>query len=67
MKTQELRDEKFEYRDMVILMPQVSRDGRILADLLEKRQIPVFFDGGTDFYEQEEISIFRQHPRIIKE
>ncbi len=65
VKTQELREEKFEYRDMVILMPQVSRDGRILADLLEKRQIPVFFDGGTDFYEQEEISIFRQLLTLI--
>ena len=53
-----LLKEGFRYRDMVILMPKVSGDGRKLAELLGKRDIPVFFDGGEDFFERVEISIF---------
>ncbi len=54
----ELKKEKIHYRDMVILMPRVSGIGQKLADLLEERGIPVFFDGGGDFLEREEVSSF---------
>ena len=54
----ELRAEGFSWRDLVILMPKVSGDGQKLAELLEERKVPVFFDGGADFYEREEVSAF---------
>ena len=57
---EELREEGFSYRDMVVLMPKVSREGPELAEQLEKRGVPVFFDGGTDFYERLEIASFVQ-------
>ena len=56
----ELREEGFHYRDMVILMQKVSVDGAELSEALSKRGIPVFFDGGADFYEQPEVKTFRQ-------
>ncbi len=56
----ELLDEKFRYKDMVILMPKVSGDGGALAEALAKRNVPVFFDGGTDFYELPEVKTFLQ-------
>ncbi len=61
----ELQEEKFSFRDMVILMPRVSTEGKKLADLLEKRGIPVFFDGGTDFYERTEVAVFLQLLSLI--
>ena len=63
-RARELLEEKkneegnFHFRDMVILLPRVSREGPELARLLEERGIPVFFDGGVDFYEREEIAAF---------
>ena len=65
VRISELRKEKFAFRDIVILMPRVSGDGKKLADLLEKRGIPVFFDGGTDFYERTEIAVFLQLLALI--
>ena len=64
-RMEELRREGFDYRDMVILMPRVSGDGRKLADRLEEQGIPVFFDGGTDFYEREEVAVFLQLLALI--
>ena len=58
LRVGELRREGFEFRDMVILMPRVNPDGPKLAELLEKRGVPVFYDGGTDFYTQPEVSAF---------
>ena len=58
MKAARLREEGYRFRDMVILMPKVAGDGQKLAELLEERQVPVFFDGGADFYEQREIAVF---------
>ena len=65
LRIRELLEEGFRYRDMVILMPRVSGDGRKLADFLEKRGIPVFFDGGADFYEQTEVAVFLQLLTLI--
>ena len=65
LRIRELLEEGFRYRDMVILMPRVSGDGRKLADFLEKRGIPVFFDGGADFYEQVEVAAFLQLLALI--
>ena len=50
---------KYQYKDMMILMPEVSTDGQKLADLLEERGIPVFFDGKGGFFEQQEVIVFR--------
>ena len=50
---------------MVILMPRVSGDGAKLTELLEARGIPVFFDGGADFYEREEVAVFLQLLTLI--
>ena len=47
-------------RDIVILMPQVSTDGPKMADLLRERGIPVFFDGGRDFFACGEVTAFRE-------
>ena len=58
MRARELLKENYKYRDMVLLLPRVSREGPELARLLEERGIPVFFDGGTDFYERTEVSAF---------
>ena len=59
------RESEFDYKDMVILMPRVSGDGQKLTELLEARGIPVFFDGGTDFYEREEVAVFLQLLSLI--
>ena len=50
---------EFRYKDIVILMPEVSSDGSKLADLLKKQGIPVFFDGKGGFFDQPEVEIFR--------
>ena len=50
---------KYQYRDCVILMPAVHTDGPILAEMLEKRNVPVFFDGTGDYYQLREIQIIR--------
>ena len=50
---------RFRYKDMVILMPEVSSDGAKLAGLLKDQGIPVFFDGKGGFFEQPEIELFR--------
>ena len=50
---------RFRFRDIVILMPEVSTDGPKLADLLKEQGIPVFFDGRGGFYEQPEVEAFR--------
>ena len=52
-------ENRYQYRDMVILMPEVSTDGPKLAEMLKERQIPVFFDGKGDFFEQPEVEVFR--------
>ena len=49
----------YQYRDCVILMPAVSTDGPLLTELLEKRGIPVFFDGSGDYYQRREIRVVR--------
>ena len=50
---------EFDYRDMVILMPEVSTDGPKISELLKQRGIPVFFDGKGGFFEQPEVEVFR--------
>ena len=56
----ELRNEQgYSYKDIVILMSEVSTDGPVLSDLLKERGIPVFFDGKGSFFEQPEIEVFR--------
>ena len=65
VRIRELLEEKFKYQDIVILMPRVSGDGKKLAELLEKRAVPVFFDGGADFYEQTEVAAFLQLLTLI--
>ncbi len=57
-RAQELRDEGFDYRDMVILMQKVSSDAPKLVEALTARNVPVFFDGGADFYTLDEVQSF---------
>ena len=52
-------EKKYRYKDMMILMPEVSTDGPKLTDLLKERGIPVFFDGKGGFFEQQEVIVFR--------
>lgn len=54
-----IRSEKYGYRDMVILMPEVSTDGPEMTRLLKERKIPVLFDGDGDYFSQPEIVLFR--------
>ena len=54
-----IEGKKYQYKDMMILMPEVSADGQKLADLLKERGIPVFFDGKGGFFEQQEVIVFR--------
>ena len=49
----------YRYRDCVILMPAVRTDGPKLAELLEKKNIPVFFDGSGDYFRLREVQIIR--------
>ena len=65
VRMEELLQEGFRYRDMVILIPKVAGDGQKLAEKLEERGIPVFFDGGADFYEREEVAVFLQLLALI--
>ena len=57
---------QFSYRDMIILMPKVSGEGKQLSDELEKRGVPVFFDGGGDFFELPEVKTFRLLLELIE-
>ena len=52
-------EEGVHYRDIVILMPEVSTDGPVLAEILKEREIPVFFDGQADYFQRPEIDAFR--------
>ena len=56
---QMIEEKKYRYKDMMILMPEVSTDGPKLTDLLKERGIPVFFDGKGGFFEQQEVIVFR--------
>ena len=59
-RIRELKEEEHrEYRDMMILMPEVSTDGPRLEELLKERHIPVFFDGKGDFLQLPEVEQFR--------
>ena len=55
----EEKNRYYQYRDCVILMPAVHTEGPKLAELLEDRNIPVFFDGSGDYYQLHEIQIIR--------
>ena len=60
-----LKEGKYSLRDIVILMPAVNPDGAKLGEFLKKRDIPVFFDGGGDYYSLPEVAGFRQLLEII--
>ena len=54
-----VREGGFLFRDIVILMPEVSTDGPKLSEMMRARGIAVFFDGKGSFFEQAEIEVFR--------
>ncbi len=58
-------EKQLHYRDIVILMPAVSTTGNELAELLRARGVPVFFDGGRDFFSCEEVAVFRHLLEVI--
>lgn len=45
----------YQYRDMVILLPKVSRIGPALAELLQQQGVPVYFDGAENYFGLPEI------------
>ncbi|MBR4081174.1 MAG: UvrD-helicase domain-containing protein [Clostridia bacterium] len=45
----------YTYRDIVILMPSVARQGSLTADMLQARGIPVYYDGADDYFALPEI------------
>ena len=47
------------YRDIMILMPEVSTDGPRIEEGLKSRGVPVFFDGKGDYFQQPEVEVFR--------
>ncbi|MBQ9009397.1 MAG: UvrD-helicase domain-containing protein [Clostridia bacterium] len=53
------KNRKYRYRDCVILMPGVATEGPKLKEYLEKKHIPVFFDGAGDYYHQPEVQQFK--------
>lgn len=68
----ELLEERYEaekrnycWRDMVILMPRVKGIGAQLAELLTRKGAPAFFDGGKEYYDQEEIRSFTNLLNVI--
>ena len=62
----ELRQNKLaDYKDIVILMPEVSTDGPKLTEMLKRHGVPVFFDGKADFFEKREVEVFRSLLRIM--
>ena len=46
---------RYEYRDMVILLPKVARVGSVLAELLQKQGVPVYYDGAESYFGLPEI------------
>ncbi len=54
-----VHEQGYRYRDIVILMPEVSTDGPKMAEMLRERGIGIFFDGKGSFFEQREIEIIR--------
>ena len=46
---------RYEYRDMVILLPKVARIGPALAELLQEQGVPVYFDGAESYFGLPEI------------
>ena len=65
-RVMELRAENFDYKDMVILMQKVSSDAPKLVESLTARNVPVFFDGGADFYTLDEVQSFLQLLELIQ-
>ena len=53
------KNRNYQYRDCVILMPAVAADGLKLTEMLKERDIPVFFDGSGDYFQQKEIQIMK--------
>lgn len=49
------KERVYTYRDMVILMPSVSRAGSQVAGVLQSRGIPVYFDGNDSYFALPEI------------
>lgn len=45
----------YTYKDMVILMPSVARQGSRVAELLQARGVPVYYDGADDYFALPEI------------
>ena len=56
---------QYQYRDIVILMPEVSTDGPKLTEMLKQQGIPVFFDGKGGFFDQPEVEVFRNLLMLI--
>lgn len=49
------KNRNYQYRDCVILMPAVQNEGAELEKILQKLDIPVFYDGGENYFARKEI------------
>lgn len=56
---------KYNYRDIVVLLPALSGKGDLLAERLHKRNIPVLLDASKNFGEKEEITAVKNLLSIV--
>ncbi len=54
-----------EYRDIVILMRAPSLKSQVISDVLEKMNIPVFYDNAQGFYESEEVGLVISFLKVL--
>lgn len=59
------KNPSLSYNDFAILMRTVSSRGEKVADALEAADIPVIFDGGSDFLETADIKVIISLLRVI--
>ncbi len=56
---------KYQYRDMVILLQKKAGVGARLAELLEAKGIPVYFDGTDQYYDLPEVRTVKALLEVI--
>lgn len=59
------KERAYTFRDMVILLPAVSGVGEQVAQVLESRGVPVYFDGAANYFELPEIRAVTELLRVI--
>lgn len=65
LETEEIKAEKIEYKDIVILMRSVSSWAGIFEEIFNNEGIPFYFDGGAGYFETIEIQIILNLLKIV--